>query len=174
MTEASVSKRLWRTCAAAVVALSATGCSVVDSLTGQVSNPLTPAQSRAQVVDAAQEIVHALGIQVVKSYFWRASCNDDGDPPFRGRANITYPLAPSFEQSDAEVAHMVEHLQTLGWTGDSGFHSHSPAVKKDNVVVVFDVQAVSDRVRGIDLYGECRDTTTTKDTKGSDEFLTYS
>ena len=141
----------------------------MNSPTGHVSNPLTPEQSKAQVVGAAREIVAATGLHVVSASFERSSCNDDGVAPFRGVVSISYPLAPSFEQSAAEVAKMVRHLQSLGWTGDSAFHSHGSVLKKGNVIAVFDPQGSSTPYRGIDLYGECRDVTTTKDTKGPDE-----
>lgn len=135
---------------------------------------MTPAQSKAQVVDAAREIVAALNLHVVNASFWRASCNDQGDPPFKGKAIITYPPAPSFEESDAEIAQMVQHLQSLGWTGDPDFHSHGTVLRKNNVVAVFGPQDVSGPNRGIELYGECRDMTTTKQTRGSTEDISLS
>jgi hypothetical protein len=139
-----------------------------------VSNPMTPEQSKAQVIDAAHEIVNALGVHVVEAWFWHASCNDQGDPPFQGKARIAYPPAPSFEQSDAEIAKMVQHLQSMGWTGDPGFHSHGTVLKKNNVVAVFGPQNVSVPDRDIEVYGECRDVTTTKNTKGSPESIPFS
>jgi hypothetical protein len=150
------------------------GCGPVNSVTNRVSNPLTPEQSKAQVVDAAREIVTATGVHVVSASFERASCNDDGVAPFKGIVSISYPLAPSFEQSGAEVAKMVQQLQSSGWTGDPDFHSHGTVLKKNSVVAVFGSQDASTPYRGIDLYGECRDMTTTKETKGSDQPVTFS
>ena len=74
---------------------------------GGVANPLTPEQSKAQVIDAAQGIVGALKLQVIEPAFWHASCNDQGEAPFRGQMTIGYPRAASFEASDAEVAQMA-------------------------------------------------------------------
>lgn len=145
----------------------------MNPLQDHVSNPMTPEQSKTQVVDAAREIVGALDLQVVRASFGHSSCNDDGVAPFRGEVGIAYPLAASFEQSDAEVAKMVQHLQSLGWTGDPDFHSHGAVLKKNNVVAEFDSQNASSSYRGIHLYGECRDVTTTKETKGSDEDITF-
>lgn len=146
----------------------------MNPLHENVSNPMTPDQSKAQVVDAVREIVATLNLHVVKASFWHSSCNDQGDPPFRGEAVITYPLAPSFDESDAEIANMVRRLQSLGWTGDPDFHSHGAALKKNNVVAVFGPQNVSTPNRGIELYGECRDMTTTKNTRGSTEDIALS
>ncbi|ORW06609.1 hypothetical protein [Mycobacterium kyorinense] len=133
-----------------------------------VTNPMTPEQSKAQVVDAAREIVHALGLHVVKAFFSHSSCNDDGDRPFRGEVNIAYPPAPSFEASEAEIAKMVQRLQSLGWTGDPDFHSHGSVLKKNNVVVTF-YPGTGSQDSGIDVLGECRDVTTPKQAQGSTE-----
>jgi hypothetical protein len=139
-----------------------------------VSNPITPEQSKAQVIDAAKEIVGILDLQVIKPAFWRASCNDQGEAPFRGQMTIGYPLAPSFEASDAEVAQMVQRLQSAGWTTDSDVHSHGTVLKKNGVQAVFYPQNAATPTNGIDLYGECRDVTTTKETKGTTEDVNLS
>lgn len=153
----------------AVAAVMTSGCGVMNKLqAASVTNPMTPEQSKAQVVDAAGEIVHALGLHVVSAFFWHSSCNDQGDPPFRGEIRISYPPAPSFEASEAEIAKMVQRLQSLGWTGDPDFHSHGSVLKKNNVVATF-YPGTGSQNSGIDLLGECRDVTTTKQTRGSTE-----
>jgi hypothetical protein len=135
----------------------------------KVSNPLTPDQSKAQVMDAAHAIVTTLNLQVVNAGFWHASCNDQGDPPFRGQMRIAYPPAATFADSESQIAQMTKHLQASGWTGDPDFHSHGTVLQKNNVVAVFGPQNASDPNPEILLYGECRDVTTTKDTKGPAE-----
>jgi hypothetical protein len=149
-----------------LVATALSGCGVMKSDADNVANPLTPEQSKSQVMDAAHNIVTTLNINVVEAAVWLASCNDQGDPPFRGRMRVAYPPAPSFAESDAQIAQMVQQLRGAGWKPDSDFHSHGTVLSKDNVVAVFGPQNVSDPNRDIQLYGECRDTTTTKDTKG--------
>lgn len=139
-----------------------------------VSNPLTPEQSKTQVVDAAKEIVRVLGLQAIEPAFWYASCNDQGDPPFQGRMMIGYPKAASFEASEAEIADMVARLRGVGWDGASDFHTHGKALEKNGVVAVFGSQAVGDSTRGLELFGECRDVTTTKQTKGATEIVDLS
>ncbi|ORW06610.1 hypothetical protein AWC14_01485 [Mycobacterium kyorinense] len=54
-----------------------------------VTNPITPEQSRAQAVDAASEIVHALELHLVKAVFWYSSCDDDATSGY----NITAVIA---------------------------------------------------------------------------------
>lgn len=138
----------------------------------KVADPLTPEQSKTQVMDAAHEIVSALKLDVVEAAFWHASCNDQGDPPFRGQMRVAYPPAASFAESDAQIAGMVQKLRAAGWVGDPDFHSHGTALTKNNVVAVFGPQNVSNPNRDIELFGECRDTTTTKDNKGPVEQVT--
>ncbi|WP_231639499.1 hypothetical protein [Mycobacterium sp. Marseille-P9652] len=159
---------------AAGVAVLIAGCDALHALSHGVIHPMTPDQSKAQVVDATREIVASLDLHGAQAFFWRASCNDDGVAPFRGEVAIRYPPAPSFEQSDAEIARMVQHLQTLGWSGDPGFHTHGAALTKHDVVAVFGPQNVSTPNRSIDILGECRDVTTTKATKGSAQPVTLS
>lgn len=161
------------TAAAAALAALVSGCGLMNLEADSVSNPMTPEQSKAQVVDAAREIVGALGLHVVEAFVWHSSCNDQGDAPFKGAARIAYPPAASFAESDAQIATMVRHLQSLGWTGDPDFRSHGTVLQKDNVVAVFGPQDVSVPNRDIELFGECRDVTTTKNTKGSPEALTF-
>lgn len=136
-----------------------------------VSNPLTPQQSQAQVVDAAKEIVHALGLRAIEPAFWHASCNDQGDPPFQGKMMIGYPKAPSFEASQAEIAEMVRRLRSIGWANASDFHTHGTALQKNGVIAVFGPQNVSDSTRSLEIFGECRDVTTTKQTGGHTEIV---
>lgn len=138
-----------------------------------VSNPLTPEQSKAQVIDAARDIVSILGIRAVESGVWHASCNDQGDAPFRAAGNVGYPLAPTLQQADAEVASMVKTLRDHGWADDPEFRTHGMTLRKNNVTAVFSLQNSAIPVRRIELYGECRDVTTTKATKGDVEPIPF-
>lgn len=156
---------------AALLAVLVTGCGTVASLTELVPDPFTPEQSKAQVVDAARDVVRALQLEVTRVVFWRASCNDQNEAPFRSVISIWYPTAPTLEASDAEVAEMIRRLQADGWTGDTEFASHGAPAAKHDVVAVLTPQALGDKNRGIDLYGECRDVTTTKATVGSAEHI---
>ena len=135
---------------------------MVNSLKNDVPNPMTPEQSKAQVVDAAKELVGTLDLQVIEAFFWHSSCNDQGEAPFRGQIRIAYPPAPSFEDSEAEIVKMTQRLENDGWSRDSDFHSHGTVLQKNNVVAVLGPQNVSTPNRDIQVYGECRDMTTAK------------
>lgn len=157
---------------AAVVTALTSGCSAVNWIKNDgVSNPMTPEQSRAEVVDAAREIVSTLNLSVIEPVFWRGSCNDQGEAPFQGRMAMGYPMASSFEASDAEVAAWLQTLQTKGWTTDSDYKTHATAITKNGVTAVFAPQNSGTPTRRLNLYGECRDVTTTKDTRGTNEHV---
>jgi hypothetical protein len=175
MTTVSTPKRTAHaaatTLAAALVATLISGCGAVNPMKDQGGANTTDAeQSKAQVVDAAKEIVAALKLPVDSAYFRRSSCNDQGDPPFQGSVRIWYPLAPSSEASDAQVAEWVRVLRTKGWTTPGpDFHTHATALSKNGVSVTFDRQGVGRKSNGIELLGECLDMTTTKETAGLSE-----
>lgn len=155
---------VWRSAvtAAAIAAALVSGCDAVNPLNNEVSNPMTPEQSKAQVVDAAKDIVGTLGLQVVDAVFWHSSCNDQGEAPFRGQIRIGYPPAPSFDESANEIEQMAQRLKESGWSTDSDFQSHGAVLKKNNVVAVLGSQNASVPTRDIQVYGECRDMTTAK------------
>lgn len=139
-----------------MVMVLAQGCGPADSL--------TPEQSRTQVVDAAKEIVATLQLPVVSAYFWRSSCNDQGDPPFRGSMRIAYPLAQSSEASREQMREFTAKLRAAGWsTPGPDFHTHATGLVKGGVSATFGPQAVGIDTNGIELLGECRDVTTTKE-----------
>lgn len=141
--------------AGAVAALTGCGVGMPEPLT-----PLTPEQSRAQVIEAATDIVSTLNLPVLRAAVWHGACHDNGAGPFRGQMRIYYPLAANAEQSEAEIAEMVAVLVANGWSGDPDFRSHSPVVTKNNVTAIFRGQIAGVSTRGIEVLGECRDVTT--------------
>lgn len=153
---------------AAALSLGISGCDAPRHQPGQAA-PLTPQESRAQVVDSARALATTLNLHVSEAYFWRSSCNDHGEGPFRGRLVIRYPRAGSSEESQDQITGMLDRLRGAGWTGDPEFTSHAPTLTKDDVVVVFSPQAVGLPMRSIEVLGECRDITTTKQTRGTEE-----
>lgn len=128
--------------------------------------PTTPEESRNQVLLAAREVVEILDLNVVEASFWHSACNSRGDPPFRGRIRIGYPLAQSPRAADDHIAAMLDLLRAAGFSADSAFLSHAPALKKNNVIVVLRPQDPNAATRGVDVIGECRDVTTTIEDRG--------
>ncbi|BBY28131.1 hypothetical protein [Mycolicibacterium sediminis] len=168
-----MSKQTARVTTVAVLAAALlSGCGVVSTMKNEgVKNPITPEQSKAQVIDAAKEVVSTLGIEAIRPAFWHASCNDQGEAPFRGQMRIGYPQAGSFEASDAEIASMVQRLESNGWSKAPDFLTHGTALQKNGIVAVFSPQNVSVPTRSLEFFGECSDVTTSKEAGGETEIV---
>ncbi|WP_245843013.1 hypothetical protein [Mycolicibacterium vulneris] len=147
--------------AGAAIALALQSCNSVRNLSEGVSNPMTPEQSKAQVVNAAREIATTLGLKAVSGHFSRDSCNDQAVAPFRGIVGLAYDHAPTLEASKAEIQQMIATLKQHGWGAPGDFHTHASAVSKQGVTAVFDPYSpVQNSGGSITIYGECRDMTT--------------
>jgi hypothetical protein len=128
---------------------------------------MTPEQSRAQVIDAAREALRILGIKSVDPVFYRESCNDQQEAPFRGVVHLDYDHAPTLDGSRAEIQRMLATLKQHGWSSGGDFHTHSPSVTRNGVTAVFNTYIPNGRVLGgTYFYGECRDMTTKERTSG--------
>lgn len=158
----------------AIIAAVLSGCAVLSGwsviMTG-VPNPMrpapmTPEESRSQVLRAAREVVAILSLDVVEASFWHSACNSRGDPPFRGRIRIGYPPARGPLAADDHIAAMLDLLRAAGFSADSAFLSHAPVLKKNGVIIVLRPQDPNAATRGVDVIGECRDVTTTIEDRG--------
>ncbi|MEO3761606.1 hypothetical protein ABGB19_25420 [Mycobacterium sp. B14F4] len=124
------------------------------------THPLSDAEATAQVVDAAREMVRAAGLADVTGAFRFESCNDQGEPPYRGRVDMSFStpddLAPEafFEQV---AATMVAH----GWSAGPppGKCPFGVVVHTDAVMAVIG-RACGAGARGaVQLCGQCRSIT---------------
>ena len=55
--------------------------------TSELPQPLSDAEAMAQVVEAARQMVRAAGLADVTGAFLFESCNDQSEPPYRGRVD---------------------------------------------------------------------------------------
>ncbi|MBU8827786.1 hypothetical protein KL859_33635, partial [Mycolicibacterium goodii] len=98
--------------AAITATLLVSGCGVLNKFDFRGRpDPITPEQSKAQVLDAARDIVNTIHLDIVKAVFWRSSCNDQGDPPYRSELLISRPLKESFDAADADDATLIDQLK---------------------------------------------------------------
>jgi hypothetical protein len=130
-----------------------------------VRNPISPQQARAQAVNAARDIVNALHGQVTEATFSYESCNDQGEPPFRGVAKVSFWMPGVAHNEPADAQAVIKGLVADGWSTDSDFKSHAPTLRKDNVNIILTVPPrppagveLNSHAR-VDVNGECRDTT---------------
>jgi hypothetical protein len=148
------------------------GCDTVTSMANGVSNPMTPEQSKAQVIAAATDVSKAVAQPVESANFSHSSCNDQGEAPFRGVVNIFYAAPTDPAAAASAFDHMKQRLQSAGWAADSEFKSHGTTLKKNAVDAVLLAADASVAKVQITLYGECRDMTTTKAQAGVGEAIT--
>ncbi|PRC50552.1 hypothetical protein C6A85_68805, partial [Mycobacterium sp. ITM-2017-0098] len=72
-------------------------------------------QSRAEVVDAARELVQAAELRITYASFQWEWCNDQGEPPFRGRVDLAWEV-PVGETSPAVSKRIAATAaQQPGW-----------------------------------------------------------
>jgi hypothetical protein len=160
-----ISASAWRSLVvfgvAGLLTVALQSCSSIRNFSEGVSHPMTPDESKAQVINAAREIVATLGLKDVSGHFSRESCNDQAVAPFRGVVGLDYDHAPTLEASEAQIEQMVATLKQHGWGAPGDFRSHAPAVGKQGVTALFDpFSPVQNAGGSITIYGECRDMTT--------------
>ena len=149
---------LWKsTAAVAITGLALGGCA-------EVRDPITPEQARAEVVDAARDIVRDLHAEVTEALFRYESCNDQGEPPFRGVVMMSFWMPGVAHDQPADPQRVIGEMTAHGWSTDSDFISHSPTLRKGDVNAIVTVvpparpgQTFHSHV-GVDLNGQCRDT----------------
>jgi hypothetical protein len=122
------------------------------------AHPLTDEQAKAQVVDPARRIVSAASLDGVDGGFSFESCNDQGEPPYRGRVSMTFLIHGEADTYFQTVAHaMTLH----GWNQGAppGQHFFGTALNEDGVTANI-TYLPSDHAYGeIFLLGQCRNTT---------------
>jgi hypothetical protein len=111
----------------------------------------------AQVVEPAKQIVGAANMDGVNAGFSFESCNDQGDPPYRGRVALVFLV---HGEAEAYLETVQNAMVTAGWNvgGLPGQVSHAALLNKDGVTANIGLLP-SDHTRGqILLHGQCRNT----------------
>ena len=76
---------------------------------------LSDEQAMAQVIERARHIVRVARLQDVTGGFVFESCNDQGDPPYRGRIDMSFAM-PAEVESDAYFKQIAVTMVERGWT----------------------------------------------------------
>jgi hypothetical protein len=129
-----------------------------------VLDPISPQQARAEVVDAARDIVSALHAEVTEARFRYESCNDQGEPPFRGVVRMAFWMPGVPHDQPVNPQTVIKALLADGWSTDPRLISHSPTLRKGKVNIILGVVPrppagvkLNSHV-GVKLDGQCRDT----------------
>jgi hypothetical protein len=118
---------------------------------------LSDEQTKAQVIEPAKQIAKAAGLQDVSGVFGWESCNDQGDPPFRGRVDMGYDM-PAGVDRDAYFEQIARTMIEHGWSDGPppGLHPFGRVIHKEGVMAIIGVHPGGSQWGSVELSGECR------------------
>jgi hypothetical protein len=138
-----------------IVISSVGGCSTMSD-----SAPKGPddTQTRAQVMDPLKALVAALKLDPVAGSFAFDSCDDNGDPPFRGVAGATF--SPVGDAADEQIKLLRDTMIAQGWSAGPGQGKlvYGTTLHRSEVFSVLegpDKQSAFPDSVGITIYGTC-------------------
>ncbi|ORB18722.1 hypothetical protein [Mycobacterium noviomagense] len=168
MTDSNV--RATQLLALIVAALAASlligGCFSVEHQPHQTSTnspshqvqPLSDDAAKAQVVDAARQIVAVAQLQGVRAGFAFDSCNDQGDPPYMGSLQVVYDL-PADTNADTYFQHIASTMTHAGWQVNRRYQYGPKTLEKAGVTAEIAPLAANPGKGRVNIYGECRNMT---------------
>ncbi|WP_231737629.1 hypothetical protein [Mycobacterium sp. IS-1742] len=130
---------------------------------GEVVNPMSDEQAEAQVVDAGRQLRTVAGLQDVGGGFSFESCNDQGEPPYRGLVEMSAQL-PAGTATDTYARQVADAMVAAGWTDGPppGKKPYGTVIHRDGVTVVMGPGNV-EGLLAFTIQGECRNTTDHRD-----------
>jgi hypothetical protein len=119
------------------------------------ARPLNDDQAMAQVIEPAKQIVAAAKLDGVSGGFSFTSCNDQGDPPYRGKVTMTFLL---HGDPDAYFQAVEQAMFNSGWNHGPlpGQAFHGSTLHKDGVTANMSYLPSDHAYGEMFLYGECR------------------
>lgn len=117
----------------------------------------TKEQALAQVTNDAKQIVAVAQLQNPQGNSWFGSCNDQGDPPYKGIAVMIFDRPADIDEVSF-YQQIAAAMAANGWIDGSppGRHHHGTTLHKEGVTAVFDRNPGRGNIGEISLYGECR------------------
>lgn len=131
------------------------------------ATPISDEDSRAQVVDAAKELVRAANLDVTYANLQWEWCNDQGEPPFRTKIEIAFVVPPGMTAQEFGATVASTAAAQPGWAPGPppGNHAAGDIVRKGGVWAVVGPGNYPQR-GGIEIFGECRNMNDHRDTAG--------
>ncbi len=121
------------------------------------ASPMSDDQSRAQVVQSAQNIVTTTGLQTSSAGYSLMSCKNRDDPPYQGSIYLTFTV-PAAAPADTYFAGIATTLTGHGWAEGLPHNNHAFAktLTKDAVTVIMYRHDDDPRLGVLRVYGQCR------------------
>lgn len=112
----------------------------------------------SQVVEPAKQIAAAADLQSASGGFSFESCNDQGDPPYRGTVTMHFLIQG---EPDAYFEKVQNAMVTAGWNigAPPGQALHGTALNKNGVIATIGYLPSDHSYGEIAISGECRNTT---------------
>ena len=120
---------------------------------------LSDADTMKQVVDPAKAIVAVAALQDVSAGFDYEACNDQGEPPYRGRVDMGYRIP---DGSDPQK-YFQQIAQTMVTQGNGWYDGPPPGknpfgtvIHTDTVFAIIGQNPVAEEDGYVHIFGECR------------------
>jgi hypothetical protein len=120
------------------------------------ANPMSTEQSRSQVVEPARQIARLANLDGAYAAFSFSSCNDQGQPPYRGVVRLNFTL-PAGQPADAYFDRIASTMAANGWTDGPppGYAGYGRVIHRQGVVGVLAAGPAAGWAN-VELSGECR------------------
>ena len=118
---------------------------------------LSDEEAMAQVVEPARQIVLVAGLRDVSGGFSFESCNDQGDPPYRGRVEMSFAM-PADIEPDAYFHRIAAVMVTQGWIDGPppGRRPLGVVIHTETVMAMISRASAADMRGSVPLGGQCR------------------
>jgi hypothetical protein len=123
-------------------------------------HPVTDDQSKAQVVEAAKEIVATAGLQKPAAGYMLMSCRNQHDPPYQGAIYLTFTV-PSDVRTDSYFHSVAAAMSAHGWhEGLAPVQGvYGKTLYNDGVTAIIYRDSDYPTLGVARLYGQCRNVT---------------
>lgn len=137
----------------AVDRLHTTPADVVD----HPANPVGDEQSRAQVLESAQQIVALARLQTASAGYTLMSCKNHDEPPYQGAIYLTFAL-PAGARPDAFFQTLAATLAAHGWARGLPPNNHpfAESLTTNAATAIVYLQSEEPSLGVLHVYGQCR------------------
>ncbi len=124
---------------------------------GPAAQPLSDDQARTQVIGPAREVVKAADLNITYATFEWESCNDQGDPPYRGRVDVAVVVPPGVDSQTLSKQIATSAAKQPGWApgAPQGQRPFGELAHKGHVMVIVGPGNYPERAE-VQVFGECR------------------
>ncbi len=110
-----------------------------------------------QVIDPARQIIQVAGLKDVFGGFSFEACNDQGEPPYRGRLEVSFTI-PGGVEPEKYIRQIADTMLQQGWYDGPppGKRLFGTVIHTDAVMAVLSQHPVAREDGAIRIFGECR------------------